>query len=87
MSKNRVTKVLSPSKGVILQSRKFSTKKWPNIVYAFESVQVNVPTGIEGVEIPEVTTNLLSYVRMDLLAPETIAELQNKIKTDKDIMQ
>jgi hypothetical protein len=87
MAKNRVTKVLSPSKGVILQSRKFSTEKWPNVVYAFETNQVNVPTGIEGVEIPDVTTNLISYVRMDLLAPETIAELQNKIKTDRDIMQ
>ena len=86
-TKSRVTRVNAPGKGVILQSKKFTTEKWPNMVFAFESTQVSVPTEIEGVEIPEVTTNLITYVRLDLLAPETVAELRNKIQMDKEIQK
>ena len=84
MAKSRVTKVIDPTKGtVILQAKKLSTNNWPSMIHAFETTQVNVPTEIEGVEIPEITTNLISYVRLDLLSPETVRELQIKMEQEK----
>jgi hypothetical protein len=87
MAKSRVTKVNNVTKGVLLQSRKFIPEKWPAMIFAFESSAVSIPTEIEGIEIPQTSVNLISYVRTDLLSPEVMSELRNKIQMDKEIKQ
>ena len=82
--KTKVTKVNNPTKGVVLQSKKFPvTEKWPNVIFAFETSINNISTSIEGIEIPEVVVNAISYVREDLIPQEVLEEINNKIQMEK----
>ena len=82
--KTKITKVNNPSKGVVLQSKRFpATERWPNVIFAFETKINNVSTSIEGIEIPEVIVDAISYVREDLIPQEVLEEINNKIQMEK----